>query len=299
MDKVDVKCGFLCNNRCLFCVQGNKRENYGDISTERILDALEKGRGDADQLVLTGGEPTMKKDFLLLVRKAKELGFRLIQIQTNGRMFAHRPFCEETVAAGATDFSLALHGHTPELHDYLTRTPESFWQTVKGIRNLVEMGQVVGTNTVITRSNFRHLPAIGRLLVRLGVRQYQFAFVHALGTAAENFQRIVPRYALVEPYVHQGLEPGLAAGVIVMTEAIPYCFMRGYEEFVAERIIPHTKIFDVNIVENYTHYRLTEGKSKGACCAQCARRAECEGPWREYPEVYGWSEFIPVKESQQ
>jgi cyclic pyranopterin phosphate synthase len=296
MDKVDVKCGFLCNNRCVFCVQGNKRETYGDLPTERILASLAQSRADADQLVLTGGEPTIKKDFLLLVRKAKELGFRLIQIQTNGRMFASRAFCEETVAAGATDFSLALHGHTPGLHDYLTRTPDSFWQTVKGIRNLVEMEQTIGTNTVITRSNFRHLPALARFLVRLGVRQYQFAFVHALGTAAENFRSVVPRYALIEPYVKQGLDPGIAAGVTVMTEAIPYCFMSNYEEYIAERIIPRTKIFDVHVLEDYTHYRLTEGKSKGECCARCARREVCEGPWKEYPETYGWSEFNPVRE---
>ena len=47
-----------------------------------------------------------------------------------------------------------------------------------------------------------------------------------------------------------------------MTEAIPYCFMQNFTDYIAEKIIPRTKIYDVNILEDYTEYRLHEGKSK-------------------------------------
>ncbi len=297
MEKVDVKCGFLCNNRCRFCVQGNKRSIHGDLDTDRILASLDEARTGCDQVCLTGGEVTIKPDFLRIVAHARDLGFSQIQIQSNGRMFADPGFCRETVAAGATEFSLALHGPTPELHDYLTRADGSFRQTTRGIRNLRALGQYVGTNTVITRSNYLHLPTLARLLIHLGVQQYQFAFVHALGTAGENFARIVPRMALVEPYVKQGLGYGRRAGLPVMTEAIPYCFMSGFEEQIAERIIPDTRIYDVDVLESYTAYRKTEGKQQGPNCPSCRYVAQCEGPWREYPEHYGWDEFVPVPAS--
>jgi MoaA/NifB/PqqE/SkfB family radical SAM enzyme len=209
-------------------------------------------------------------------------------------MFASQAFCEKSVAAGANEFSLALHGHVRDLHDYLTQVPGSFHETARGIRNLKALGQYVGTNTVITRSNYRHLPDIARLLIHLGVSQYQFAFVHALGSAARNFARIVPRYSLIEHYVKEGLNRGIHSEVRVMTEAIPYCFMNEYSDYVAERIIPHTKIYDIAVVADYTHYRRTEGKLKGKPCEECELASCCEGPWKEYPEVYGWSEFKPV-----
>lgn len=294
MDKIDLKCGFLCNNRCIFCVQGNKRSKFGDLPTEQLIESLTAARGECEQVVLTGGEVTIKKDFLYLVKTAKELGFSLIQIQTNGRMFADRRFCEETIEAGANEFSLALHGHIPSLHDYLTRADGSFIQTAKGIRNLSELGQFVGTNSVITRSNYRHLPELAKLLIHLGVRQYQFAFVHALGEAARFFSKVVPRFTLVEPYVKKGISHGIELGISVMTEAIPLCFMVGYEDFVAEKIIPRTKIYDVSIIEDFTQYRLQEGKIKGKPCVECAYDPVCEGPWKEYPEYYGWNEFQPV-----
>ncbi len=291
-ERVDVKTGFNCNNRCFFCVQGNKRDLYGNKSTEEVKETLRNAVQDSDSIVFTGGEVTIRPDFIELVKYAKDLGFRKIQVQTNGRMLAYKKFAERTVAAGANEFSPAVHGHTAELHDYLTRAEGSFRQSVQSIKNLKELGQYVITNSVITRSNFRHLPELAALLIRLGVDQYQFAFVHALGTAQENFNRIVPRMTLIEPYVKRGVELGKKAGRLVFTEAIPYCFMTGYEEHVAERFMPRTKIFDAkSVVDDYTSYRWTEGKAKGPVCEGCTWNAVCEGPWKDYVDGYGWDEF--------
>lgn len=297
--RVDIKTGFNCNNRCRFCVQGDKRYKFENRDTDDVKRLLEEARQGIDSIVFTGGEVTIRPDFMELLSHARDLKYRVIQIQTNGRMFANRSFVEECVAHGATEFSPALHGHIPELHDYLTRAPGSFAQTVSGLKNLHALGLYTLTNTVITRSNYRHLPEIAKLLVKHGVAQYQFAFVHAVGTAGENFAGIVPRKTLVEPYVKRGLDVGIRAGVSVMTEAIPYCFMSGYEDYVAERIIPRTKIFDAEqTIEDYTDFRLNEGKLKGPPCEECCMKAECEGPWREYPEYYGWSEFKPMTEAE-
>jgi MoaA/NifB/PqqE/SkfB family radical SAM enzyme len=294
MEKVDLKFGFLCNNNCLFCVQGEKRKIYGDIPFDELVKTLETARKDSDRIVFTGGEVTIKKEFIKLVEIAKKLDYKLIQIQTNGRMFSVEKFCDETVKAGANEFSLALHGHSPECHDYLTRAQGSYYQTIKGIKNLKKIGQYVGTNTVITRSNYRNLKDIAELLVYLKVDQFQLAFVHALGNAALYFKQIVPRISLAEPYVKLALTEGIRAGIRVMTEAITYCFMENFTDYIAEKIIPRTKIYDVKIIDDYSEYRINEGKIKNDDCRKCIYYPECEGPWREYPENYGWNEFVPV-----
>lgn len=293
--RIDLKTGFLCNNNCFFCVQGHKKK-FGNKETRELKKYLEKSAKEGYKgVVFTGGEPTIRPDIIDLVKHAKKTGFELIQIQSNGRRFAYKDFCEEIIAAGANEFSPALHGHIPELHDYLTRCPGAFAQTIRGIKNLKNLNQRILTNTVIVKSNYRHLPAIAKLLVKLGVGQFQFAFVHALGHAAENFDSVVPRKSLVEPYVKQALDVGLKAGVRVMTEGIPYCFMEGYERYIAEEIIPDTKIYDLdNVIEDYSKLRMNEGKKRGPACKKCRYFKKCEGPWREYPEKFGWAEFKPV-----
>ena len=293
--RVDVKLGFSCNNRCRFCVQGDKRRRFPDLSTDEAKERLRRARTTSDAVVLTGGEVTIRPDIVELVAYARSLGFRTIQIQTNGRMLAYGALARRLAEAGATEFSPALHGHVPELHDFLTRAPGSFEQTVAGIRNVARLGLPIVTNTVVVRPNYRHLPDIARLLVRLGVTQYQFAFVHALGEAARNFESMVPRMGLVAPYVRAGLEVGRQTGVAAVTEAIPPCLLPGYEEHMAEWFRPDAAIFDATtVLESYETYRVTEGKAKGPDCAQCAWNALCEGVWREYPARFGWSEFRPV-----
>jgi cyclic pyranopterin phosphate synthase len=295
-ERIDLKVGFACNNHCHFCVQGDKRTRWGAKDAEELRRVLREGRPAAEAVVFTGGEPTMRKDLPDLVGYARELGYRTIQIQTNGRMFAHRAYAKLLVDRGANEFSPALHGHLPALHDYLTEAAGSFAQTVAGIRNLKALGQYVLTNSVVTKPNYRHLPELARLLVSLGVDQFQFAFVHPVGTAGKEFSAVVPRMELAAPFIMKGLAIGLDARKRVTTEAVPYCVLPGYEDCVVEKYIPRTAVFDAECtISDYTQYRLDEGKLKRAECRACRHDRECEGPWREYPERFGWEEFRPVR----
>lgn len=293
--RVDIKIGYQCNNRCFFCVQGNKREKCSFVDESKIKKDLIKARKTCQSVVFTGGEPTIHPNFLDLVRLARELNFKIIQIQTNGRMFAYKDFCRETIKAGANEFSPALHGHTADLHDYLTNISGSFNQTSQGIKNLKVLGQKVITNTVITKFNYRYLPEIARFLVYLNVDQFQFAFIHIVGAAWEKRNSIVPRKSLTIPYVKKGLDIGIAAGKKVMVEAMPYCLMKDYERYVAEQVIPDSIVIENKLViKDYKKYRVNSGKTKDPNCVNCIYFSICEGPWREYPEIFGWDEFKPV-----
>jgi len=298
--RVDIKTGFSCNNRCLFCVQGEKRHEYGDKSFDELLSVLDEAREYADQIVFTGGEVTIRKDLPDLVRHARDIGFSLIQIQTNGRMLAVEAALDRLIDAGATEFSPAVHGPDAATHDALTQAPGSFRQTIKGIRNVKARGLPVLLNSVITRANYRALPAMARMFVKLGVDQYQFAFVHPLGSAGARFEEVVPRLSAAAVFALRALESGRAAGVRCMTEAIPRCFLPGYESFAAEWHIPRTRIFDAEwVIEDYTQQRWSHGKVHGPPCRGCAWERMCEGPWSEYPAHYGWDEFRRVEPDEQ
>lgn len=294
--KIDLKIGFFCNNCCKFCVQGVKRNVYGNRKTEELEEIIQNSAGDAEQIVFTGGEPTLHEGFLELVGEAKKANFEVIQIQTNGRMFAYERFCEQAISAGANEFSPAVHGPDKKIHDFLTSAPGSFEQTTMGIINIKKFDYPVITNSVITTRNYRHLPEMAKLLISLGVDQYQFAFPHITGSAEENKSWLIPKKSKIMNYVKKGLEVGIKAGKRVMTEAIPFCFMAGYEDYIAEKIIPESKVFDAQgVVEDYSSYRKTKGKIKGPQCRECKYFEICEGPWKEYPEIFGWDEFKPVR----
>ncbi len=301
MKRVDIKVGFGCNNLCKFCIQGDKRKKEKDKSSSEIKRILKKSRPEHDQVVFTGGEATLREDLPELVEYAKKLGFKEIQIQSNGRRFAYESYCKELITKGANQFALALHGPTAKIHDGLTRAKGSFSQTVTGINNLIALNQDVLMNTVITKNNYKKLPQLADFFIDLGVRQFQFAFIHINKIILNDpklIEEIIPRKSEVMPYVKEGLQKGIDADVRVMTEAIPLCFMEGYEEQVAENnYIPEGAVYDGNLhIEDYGEYRKNEGKKKAEKCKKCKYFKICEGPWREYPQIFGWDEFKPVIE---
>ena len=298
--RVDVKIGFNCNNRCKFCVQGEKRFKLPEKSKNKVLEELRDGRSrGANSVVFTGGEPTINKNIMTYVSYAKKIGYETIQIQSNGRMFSYMSFCKNIVSSGANQFSPALHGSKPEIHDSLVGAKGAFSQVIEGIKNLKKLKQEIIVNIVVNRQNYKDLPNIANLLVSLGVDQYQFAFVHIVGTAWKNKDTIVPSVKKTMPYIKEGLDIGIKNNVKVMTEAIPYCLMSGYEEYIAEKIIPESAVFDAGfIIDDYSKYRRERGKIKAKKCKKCKYYKICEGPWREYPELMGWEEFVPVVESK-
>ena len=300
MKRVDIKTGYLCNNNCLFCVQAHNKK-YANKNHKEIVVSLKNAKDDGCKgVVFTGGEFTLRSDAIELVKIAKNLGFKIIQIQSNGRMFANKEFCRKIVSAGANEFCPALHGHTASIHDYLTKTPGAFLQTVQGMKNLKSMDQYIIVNSLVVKPNYRYSPNISKLFCELGVNQFQYAFVHALGSAQDNFEEMVPYKSLAVPYLKKGIDIAVSHNIRVMVESVPFCLMNGYESFVSELYIPETRIEEKDrVVEDFRKAKQeTQSKIKSLNCKRCRFYNVCEGPWKEYPDNFGWDEFVPVEGKQ-
>jgi len=74
LKRADVKVGFSCNNNCLFCFIPKKTI---DRNTREIKNTLLQCKIDGvEKIVITGGEPTIRKDIIQILEYAKNLGFK-------------------------------------------------------------------------------------------------------------------------------------------------------------------------------------------------------------------------------
>ena len=205
--EIIINTGYRCNNFCKFCPYPKRKlRQEEDKSFQAIEAELEKAREKTESIIFAGGEPTIRKDFFGIIKKAKSLKFKTIGIKSNGRMFNYKNFCQKTVELGANLFIVSLHGNIRELHDWLTSSPGSFEQTIQGIRNLKLLKKTVISETVITKSNYPHLPEIAKLLIKLGVDRLRFKFPKPTGIARENAPSIIPKNYLVQPYLQKALK---------------------------------------------------------------------------------------------
>ncbi len=299
---VDIKVSFQCNNLCQFCIKGDKRYKSPDKKREEIRNILKKELHDCKKVIFTGGEPTIQENLIGYVKYARKLGYRDVTIQTNGRMLAYKNYCLKLKGAGVTNFLVAIHGSNEKIHDCLTSVSGSFSQTFRGLKNLKEINQVFSTQTVITKINYKNIPDTAKMLAKLKITSFQFAFIHINNIIQKDqklINKVVPRYCEIENYVKKGLEIGLKSGIQPKTEAIPYCFLKDYEKYITENDAEKKGIINVyddkEIIKNLVNKRKNQGKAKGPNCLKCKYNEICEGPWKEYPEIFGWEEFKPVK----
>jgi len=290
----DIKTGFLCNNRCLHCCFPRRRFNHSTRDClRRIRNAVKRG---TNIIVLTGGEPTIRKDFTRLLDYAKEHDLA-IALQTNGRKFADREFAEIISEYPIYVFIIAIHGHVSRIHDKITQAKGSFEQTVEGIKNLVSMDRKVAAKVVISKINYRYLIDIAKLVRKLGVFDIQYAFPHALGSAARNFSRVVPRYRTIMPYVKSTLSYCKRYGLECELETFPPCLLAGRRYRSLESSYRDVLVdIDGNFLKcDDWNKKRASIKCKFDSCRRCIHFKKCEGVWSEYAEKFGGSEFTPIE----
>jgi MoaA/NifB/PqqE/SkfB family radical SAM enzyme len=305
MKRIDIKIRYFCNNSCIFCVQEGNKEKYGlkELSFSQIKGKLEKGRkNSAEEVIFTGGEPSLNFPLLLFsIKYAKKIGYKSIYLQTNGRIYSYRKNAKMVAKSGVNRATISIHGSSSEKHDTLTQTKNSFDQAVQGIKNLKEEGVEVSINSVIVKKNIADLENIAQLAVDLRVSQIQFAFIH-ISTAIlmddRRLKNVAPKKSEVILPLLKALVIAENKGIEAKTEGIPFCLMKGNEKYIGDsnKRLPETSVFEYEKdVINFKKVLLSKGRAKREQCKECKYFKLCVGPWAEYPDIFGWEEFIPVK----
>jgi len=296
--KTVIFMGYSCNNNCIFCCNSERRLNIADETTEKIKQQmLEAKNNGSDYLELIGGEPTIRKDILELVKYAKRLKFSTIMFATNGRMFAYKDFAQKLLGAGLNHIVFSIHGHTKELHDGLTKAPGSFEQLNRGLDNLKQLNFTnIGSNTTIVKQNYKHLDKIGEFIYSKGIRNAEFIFVDPTrGHPKDNFNDLVPGYEESSPYINKLLAFGKKHSIPHWDISYyPLCFIQEkYHDMISE--IKEKKTFDAEHIapdfenRHVEESRETASRQKTEKCINCRYAEYCEGFWKEYlkqaPEV--------------
>jgi len=274
--KLILNVTYRCNNHCSFCAVGNRAGRDGDAGRQHAL--LEARHRDGVRLLdLDGGEPTLHRELVPLVRHAVELGYERIAVTTNGRLCSYAAFARRLVRSGLTSVLVSLHGPDAETHGGIVGVPEAFDQTVQGIRNLVAAapeGVEVGVNITVARANASRLDAVASLVWDLGVRWLNFQFLTPFGRAtreqAPDIEDAAGRVRLIIDAWH----PRMRIGVV----NLPFCHMPGYESFLAPDVgkLERQMVFVNDEAVNLAAY-LAARRVRRPVCGGCPYAACCAG----------------------
>src|SRR5690606_34811699 len=197
--RVHILTGAVCNNNCVFCMEEDREQRYvtNSQTTDETVRWILSQHEHFEEVCFTSGEPTTNPRLHHWVKMAKDAGARCISMMTNGRALSHEKFAKRLMALGMNRFYISMHGHTKQLHEGVTRTPDCFEQTGGGLATIARFkrcGLGLHTRTVLTRRNLPHMAEIYRFLRSHGVDQVVFNVMQANGRADTYFDLIFPTY---------------------------------------------------------------------------------------------------------
>jgi len=134
-----------CNLRCPVCFANAAAAGYVyEPTKQQILDMLQNLRKNspvpATALQFSGGEPTIREDLPELVKMAKDLGFRHIEVNTNGiRLAQSIEYCKTLKEAGVSTVYLQFDGLSGDIYKF-TRGLDLLETKMKAIANCRDAG---------------------------------------------------------------------------------------------------------------------------------------------------------------
>ncbi len=162
---------YRCNLACEHCyldaggrpqVLDEAFADRSELSTEDCLRVVDQIAAFAPEclLILTGGEPLLRRDILEIVRHAAGRGLWVV-VGTNGVRITEN-LARRLQEEGARGLALSLDALDPARHDRFRRVRGAWQNTVDGARILRRQGLPFLVQTTVGRHNVGELEAIAR-----------------------------------------------------------------------------------------------------------------------------------------
>ncbi len=293
---LDMILGYDCNVACDYCtITPAMRQR--SLSTAEVVRHLQIGRQrDYDSVSFTGGEPTIRRDLIGLVRCAHKLGYKGIKLQSNGLIFAQSENVERLVAAGVNLFHISIHTHVEAAYEQLVRRQGTYPAMVAGLDNVIASGTELVIDVILKTDTYRRLPEAIAWLHARGARQVDLWFVSLSDGNRDNFASM-PKMTEVIGQVREACAFARSHGMRVRSLHIPRCLLGS----------DHVHVHDpgaarVMVVTPEAAFELKDSKLTGQrhvpACRGCEFEARCPGIRPDYLERYGDAEFAAARGQQ-
>lgn len=184
-----------CNLNCVQCLykldmsfQVEKKEIDFEDAVKLISDFREMG---AVKLTLMGGEPTLYKKLPELIKKAKELGYEYVRIDTNG-MFNPELLEKEEIKM-LDEITFSLDGPNKEINDTI-RGKNSFDRSISNLKRAKELGYNINITTCISKELINrdndgnlYLDRMIKFAEELGIGRINFHNLFKTGVPRDHF----------------------------------------------------------------------------------------------------------------
>jgi len=189
-----------CNLACVHCYLDAKTLQYGspdELTTKEVCGLLENvaQQSTDTMVVLTGGEPLLRRDLEELIAHGTQLGLSLV-VGTNGVLLTEQRV-QSLNKAGVLGVGISLDSLDSAYHDAFRAVPKAWLKTMTGIENCRRHGLSFQIHFSVTENNADELPAMIDFARSSGARVLNVFFLVCTGRGQFRTDISAARYEQV------------------------------------------------------------------------------------------------------
>jgi AdoMet-dependent heme synthase len=172
-----IKCNLKCGHCYINAQETGDKTELNTSQGKRLIDQIsEFGRVI---LVLSGGEPLLRKDIFELAAYSAKKGV-ITTLGTNGTLIDNQA-AKNLFDAGVRKVAISIDSSAPKIHDELRGVKGAWKKAVDGVNSCIGKSVGVQFNVTMTRQNYSDLDAILNLAEGLGVENVHLFFLVPTG----------------------------------------------------------------------------------------------------------------------
>jgi putative heme d1 biosynthesis radical SAM protein NirJ2 len=173
-----------CNLKCEHCYRDAGGKDPNELNTAEGKDLLsEIAKAGFKIVILSGGEPLLRKDIFELISYAASVGLRPV-LGTNGVLFTP-DIVAKLKTAGTARVGISLDSKDYRVHDDFRKQKGAWEKTVDAMRMCKQGGLDFQVHTTVTRRNYKEIIEITDFVTSLGAKAHHIFFLVPAGRGKE------------------------------------------------------------------------------------------------------------------
>ena len=169
-----------CNLRCPHCYLEAGVKSEHELSTTECLGLIDEMAGlGTEMLILTGGEPLLRKDIYDIASYASQRGIWVV-MGTNG-VLVNDLVAQKMIECGVRGVGISIDSTDPSVHNSFRGGPNSWEQSVRALEICRAHGLEVLVQSTVMDLNYSEVPRLLEFARQLGAWSFNLYFLVQTG----------------------------------------------------------------------------------------------------------------------
>ncbi|MBW2977571.1 radical SAM protein [Candidatus Woesearchaeota archaeon] len=270
-----------CNDNCISCPV-SRRKNRINPNFDDVKEEIDEILQHSSHIEFNGGEPTLRKDLLKVLKYTESKNPTEISLLTNVQAFCYRKYTEKIAKIKNLKIITTLYGHNSKIHDAITRTPMSFKHKITGIKNLIKYNIPIELRILLHKMNYKYFNKIAEFIINNFNKNAFNKIVimnPRLTAQAEKYKKAVAeKLTKISTVLNTPIQKLIKKGHNVEIYHFPHC------------VLPKSLWkYSRGVTSNKIEVVFTKE------CKNCLKKQTCSKIWKSYLDIFGSKEFKPIK----